>query len=125
MGADVFVTGHCGPRAFRRLKAVGAHEDSEGGRWLQREHAMTTRVSLADMPLGNSGTVVAIQAGFGLTRHLDAMGLRPGVTLVKMAGVPFRGPIVVQTGRIQFALGYGVAMKILVELESSPQENAP
>ena len=86
---------------------------------------MTTRVSLAEMAPGQGGTVVAIQAGFGLTNRLDAMGIRSGVKLVKTSGSLFGGAIAVRAGNVHLALGHGMAVKILVELESSPREDRP
>ena len=86
---------------------------------------MTTHVSLAEMAPGKEGTVVAIHAGFGLNNRLDAMGIRSGVKLVKTSGSLFGGPIAVRVGNVRLALGHGMAMKILVELESSPREDRP
>jgi Fe2+ transport system protein FeoA len=76
-----------------------------------------TTVSLAEMAPGQKGIVVAIRAGLGLVSRLDAMGIRPGTTLVKIGGSPFNGPITVRAGNIHLAVGYGMAMRILVGLE--------
>jgi len=86
---------------------------------------MTICVSLAEMAPEQGGTVVAIQAGFGLTNRLDAMGIRAGVKLVKTSGSLFGGPVAVRLGNVHLALGHGMALKILVECESSPSEDRP
>jgi ferrous iron transport protein A len=66
---------------------------------------------------GQRGVVVAIQAGLGATRRLDAMGIRPGVVLKKVSGQLFGGPVVVQAGNLRIAIGLGMARKVLVELD--------
>ena len=82
-------------------------------------------MSLAMMPPGQAGTVVAILAGSGLTARLDAVGIRPGVRLVKTSGLPFGGPVTVGVGNVQLALGRGMAAKILLEIEPETRGEQP
>jgi ferrous iron transport protein A len=76
---------------------------------------------LVSMRPGQTGVVARICGGLGVTKRLDAMGIRPGVNLVKVAGQLFGGPVVVQVGNAQMAVGFGMAKKILVKIEA-PQE---
>jgi len=82
---------------------------------------VTNCVSLADVGQGQSGTVLVIQAGFGLTSRLDSMGIRPGVRLEKISGSPFHGPVTIRVGNVNLALGHGMAAKILVQIEAPPR----
>ena len=77
---------------------------------------------LASMQPGQKGVVASIQGGLGVTRRLDAMGIRPGVAVTKVAGQPFGGPVVVQVGNTRIAVGFGMAGKIVVETEAQQEK---
>ena len=77
---------------------------------------MNTPVSLADLKSGQTATVVQIHGGRGTQRRLQALGIRPGVTVTKVSAVFRPGAIVIAAGGGQAALGYGVARKIIVEI---------
>lgn len=51
------------------------------------------------------------------------MGIRPGVNLVKVAEQLFGGPVVVQVGNAQMAVGFGMAKKIIVETETQQERS--
>ena len=78
---------------------------------------MKVSKSLVEMGMGREGAVVEIQGGFGLTRRLEAMGIRPGVRLAKTSGPYLRGPVTVRVGNAQMALGFGMASRVFVETE--------
>ncbi len=71
---------------------------------------------LSRMPAGQSGIVVQIQGGRGLINRLDALGIRPGQRLTKISSMFMRGPVTIQIGNAQVAIGFGIANKITVEL---------
>ena len=75
---------------------------------------MRRLMPLAFLGEGESGRVVEVRAGRGLTRRLLAMGIAPGmkVRVLKSSGP---GPILIEVGQTRIALGRGVAMKIIVE----------
>ena len=75
---------------------------------------MTRLMPLAFLGEGESGRVVEVRAGRGLTRRLLAMGIAPGmkVRVLKSSGL---GPILIEVGQTRVALGRGIAMKIIVE----------
>jgi ferrous iron transport protein A len=79
--------------------------------------------SLADLGAGDKGVIAGVQGGMGIIQRLDAMGLRPGVAVVKVSGHPFGGPVVVRTGNMRIALGFGMAKKILLAAEA-PREGS-
>lgn len=74
-------------------------------------------VNLTQMKSGKQGTVVAINGGFGLKRRVEALGIRVGVNVKKISSQLMRGPITVQVGNTQVALGFGMAQKIIVEID--------
>ena len=73
------------------------------------------RITVAQMKAGQSGWVVELGGGRGM-RRMEAMGLRHGKRITKISGVFGRGPVTVQIGGTQLALGFGMARKILVEV---------
>ena len=81
-------------------------------------------VTLRQMQSRQSGKVVQIQGGFGLVNRLSALGIRPGKRITKVSSMLMRGPVTIQVGNTQVALGFGMANKIIVELEGS-QDDMP
>ena len=77
------------------------------------------QLALSQMQAGQTGTVIQIMGGRGLIRRLDAMGIRPGKKVTKISSSLFRGPITLRTNQTQVAIGFGMANKILVEIDIS------
>jgi len=74
-------------------------------------------VTLRQMQSAQSGKVIQIQGGFGLINRLSALGIRPGKRITKVSSMLMRGPVTIQAGNTQVALGFGMANKIIVELD--------
>lgn len=51
--------------------------------------------------------------------RLNALGIRPGKRITKVSSMLMRGPVTIQLGTAQVALGFGMANKVIVELEES------
>ncbi len=75
------------------------------------------QVTLVQMQTGQSGIVVQIQGGHGLVRRLSALGIRPGRRITKVSSMLMRGPVTIQIDRAQVAIGFGMANRIIVELD--------
>lgn len=71
------------------------------------------------MQTGQSGRVVEIQGGFGVVDRLNALGIIPGKRITKISSMLARGPVAIQVDRAQLAIGYGMANKIIVELDQT------
>ena len=74
------------------------------------------QISLSLMESGHSGIVVQIQGGHGLINRLSALGIRPGQMVTKVSSMFMRGPVTIQVGNAQIAIGFGMAKRIIVEL---------
>ncbi len=74
-------------------------------------------VTLRQMQSGQSGKVVEIQGGHGLVNRLSALGMRPGKKITKVSSMLMRGPVTIQSGNTRIAVGFGMANKIIVELD--------
>jgi ferrous iron transport protein A len=77
-------------------------------------------ITLARLRSGQSGRVVEVQGGHGLVNRLNAMGIRPGKRITKVSSMFLRGPVTIQVGQTQVAIGYGMARKILVAPDGAP-----
>ena len=77
---------------------------------------MTVIVSLAEMAPGQTGMVVSLEGGHGMMRRLAAMGLHRGAAVIKTSSQPLRGPISVQVGNTEVAMGFGLARRVMVEV---------
>jgi len=75
------------------------------------------QITLAQMQTGQSGIVLQIQGGHGLVNRLSALGIRPGKRITKVSSMFMRGPVAVQVGSVQLAIGFGMANRIIVELD--------
>jgi ferrous iron transport protein A len=75
------------------------------------------QLTLAEMRTGQTGTVVGVMGGHGLIRRLDALGIRPGRKVTKLSSTLFRGPIILRVNSTQVAVGFGMARKIIVEVD--------
>ena len=73
-------------------------------------------ITLARMQTGQSGIVVQIQGGHGLVNRLSALGIIPGKKITKISSMLMRGPVTIQIDRVQVAIGFGMASKIIVDL---------
>ena len=67
--------------------------------------------------------IVDVRGGRGLAERLAALGVMPGKKLTKIGAMAMRGPLTVALDRMQVAIGYGMAGKIVVEVDS--HENPP
>jgi Fe2+ transport system protein FeoA len=83
---------------------------------------MKTQVSLAAMRKGQSGTVVGVVGGRGMIRRLEPLGIRPGQRIKKASQSFMRGPVTVRVGNASVAIGFGMATRIQVELESEENQ---
>jgi len=75
-------------------------------------------MTLEEMNAGQSGTIVQVEGGHGLTHRLSSMGIRAGKAITKVSAMLMRGPVTVKIGNSQVALGHGMAKKIHIEIEA-------
>jgi ferrous iron transport protein A len=75
------------------------------------------QLTLAEMRTGQTGTVIGVLGGRGLIQRLDALGIRPGRKITKVSSALFRGPVMLRVNNGQVAVGFGMARKIVIELD--------
>ncbi len=76
-------------------------------------------VKLTELRAGNTGQIVAIEGGRGAKRNVENIGIRVGKTIKKISQQLGRGPVVIQSGKAEIALGFGMAQKVLVEVKKA------
>jgi len=76
-----------------------------------------TLIPLTRMSSGDSGIVAGIHGGHGAARRLEALGLRIGAKITKISDQFLRGPVTVKVGQTSLAIGYGLAQKVMVEIQ--------
>jgi len=81
-------------------------------------------ISLVDMKPGQTGIVKQIQGGTNLNVKLNQLGLREGKQIKKISSVFNRGPVTINVDNYQVAIGYGKAVRIMVEVEEL-EKNSP
>jgi len=72
-------------------------------------------MTLTQMQGGQSGTVVQIQGGRGLVNRLNALGVIPGKRITKISSMLMRGPVTIEVDRVQLAIGFGMANRVIVK----------
>ena len=74
------------------------------------------QLTLRQMEIGQTGTVIGILGGRGLVRRLEALGIRPGKKVTKISSTLLHGPVTLRVAGAQVAVGFGIANKIIVEV---------
>lgn len=65
----------------------------------------------------HKGKVVEISGGAAFQNKMMSLGIYPGREITKLSHFALRGPVTIKIGRACFALGHGMAAKIIVETE--------
>jgi len=81
-------------------------------------------IDITRMRPGETGKVVEILGGHGLIRRLETLGVRLSADITNISSQIGRGPVVVRVGNTQSALGFGMAMKVIVELQTVGGDDA-
>lgn len=79
---------------------------------------MIMEMNLARMETGRAGVVSSIIGGGKFLLKLESMGIRPGSKVKKISNLFHRGPVVIHVGGTEVAIGYRMARRILVNLNS-------
>ncbi len=80
---------------------------------------MTKIISLVEMRVNEIGKIVEIQGGHGMAQRLETLGVRTGKEAKKLSGQFMRGPILIQAGNTQVGIGFGMARRVLVEVDKN------
>jgi ferrous iron transport protein A len=75
--------------------------------------------SLKDLRAGESGKIVSIDGGHGMVNRLAALDIRPGKKIKKLNSSFIRGPVTIEVNRTQIAIGFGMANRIIVEVDDN------
>ncbi len=73
-------------------------------------------MTLMDAGLQDYVRITVVDAGYGLRRRLEHMGLHPGDIVTVVSRAAFQGPLLVEAHGMRLAVGRGVASKINVAL---------
>lgn len=73
-------------------------------------------ITLARMQPGESGVVAQFRGGRGMTGRLNALGIVPGKRVTKVSSMLMRGPVTIEVDRVQVAIGFGMANRLIVDL---------
>jgi len=71
-------------------------------------------MNLTQLKAGDKCKVVDILGGCNMIKRLDALGIRTGIAIIKINSI-FTEPVIVQIGNTQVVVGYGMAVRIIVE----------
>lgn len=73
-------------------------------------------LALSEMTVGQGGVIREVAGGYGFVRRLEALGIRPGKSVVKLSAHLWAGPVLVRIDRRTVALGLGMARRVTVEV---------
>ncbi|MBN2059785.1 MAG: ferrous iron transport protein A [Deltaproteobacteria bacterium] len=69
------------------------------------------------MRSGHSGVIAEIKGGFGFIARLNALGIMPGKKITKISSMIGQGPVTIEVDRVQLAIGFGMANRIMVNMD--------
>jgi len=85
-----------------------------------RSKPQANLITLAQLKNGQSSTVVEIQGGRRMTDRLNALGIIPGKKITKTSAMLMRGPVTVEVDRVEVAIGFGMASRVVVRPDQVP-----
>jgi ferrous iron transport protein A len=71
---------------------------------------------LTKLDANQTGTINEIQGGRRLVARLNALGVIPGKRITKISSMMMRGPVVFRVNNTEVAIGFGMASRVMVEL---------
>ena len=74
-------------------------------------------IPLTKMKRGAHGVIKAIDGGEQTLHRLSSLGLHIEKPLLKISDMVLRGPVVVSVHRRHVAVGFGMAKRIMVEVQ--------
>lgn len=72
-------------------------------------------MSINELKTGHKAKIAEIRGGAGMAKKLENMGIRIGCEVTAVGSPAAHGPVIIQSGHTQVAIGGGMAKKILVE----------
>jgi Fe2+ transport system protein FeoA len=84
---------------------------------------MNKKVSLVKMEIGKTGKIIEIRGGEEMSLKLERLGIRIGEEIKKISQQAMHGPVVVEAGKSQVAVGFGMAAEVMVEIKEAIDEN--
>jgi Fe2+ transport system protein FeoA len=72
-------------------------------------------LNLAQLPLTTPAKIVSIQGGQNVSERLNEVGLHLGDRITVIRRAALKGPLLVQCGGLEIAIGRHIAAKIFVE----------
>jgi Fe2+ transport system protein FeoA len=72
-------------------------------------------LNLTQLPLETPAKVVSIEGGQNVSDRLNEVGLHLGDRIMVIRQAPLKGPLLVQCGGLEIAIGRPIAAKIFVE----------
>jgi len=76
-------------------------------------------LNITQMKSGEKGKVVEISGGKGFVSRLEALGITIGSEITKISEQIMHGPVVIKIGNTQVAIGYGMAKKVIVNVQQA------
>lgn len=76
---------------------------------------MKANFNLTELAEGVPARISGITGGRRFQKKLESLGIRPGAIIRKVSSQFGRGPVTIQLGKTQVAIGYGMAQKISLE----------
>ena len=74
---------------------------------------------VSSMRNGQWGRLAQIDGGDDLTEKLASLGIRVGTRIGRKYGLMGRGPVVLTVGTGEVAIGYGMATRMMIQVESA------
>jgi ferrous iron transport protein A len=69
---------------------------------------------LTQLGADEEGLIVSLQGGYGMQARLRSLGLVEGQRIRKLSHIGRSGPVIVLVNRMQVAVGFGMARRILI-----------
>ena len=74
-------------------------------------------IDLTRLDPGENGVIKGLYGGYGCIKKLHGLGVRPGKKILKVSSHFWRGPQTIEVDNMQIAIGFGMAKRIMVEVE--------
>lgn len=74
----------------------------------------SNNINITQLNNGETAKVIKLYHNNKIVRKLEAMGIIPGTIITKKSSILSNGPIIIEKGQTQYAIGYEMAKKIII-----------